>query len=109
LWFPPPPPPPGRLGGLVDDLVDPLVAHAQGLGDLPQRSAGGVQPADRLVVVHLGPVGGVLGHRELLLRALGLAYQRLVQPHLSSFTRQEAAVHPLGGVIRPREWRASRD
>jgi hypothetical protein len=72
LWLPPtPPPPPGRLDGLVDDLVDPLVAQVQCLGDLPQRPAGLVQAVDGLVMVHLGPVGGMLRHRELLLGALG--------------------------------------
>jgi hypothetical protein len=33
LCAPTPPPPPGRLGGLVDHLVDPLVAQAERLGD----------------------------------------------------------------------------
>jgi hypothetical protein len=41
LWFPPPPPP-GWLGGFLDDLVDPLVAQVQRLGDLAQRPAGRV-------------------------------------------------------------------
>jgi len=57
----PAPPRPRRLGGLVDDLVDPLVTQPQRLGDLPQRPAGGVQPADGVVIVHLGPLGGMLG------------------------------------------------
>jgi hypothetical protein len=37
------------------------------------------------------------GHRELLLGALGLAHQFLVKPHLSSGTRQRAAVQPQTG------------
>jgi hypothetical protein len=80
--------PPGRRGGLLDDLVDPLMAQAQCLGDLPQRPAGRVQAADRLVIVHLGPVGGMLRHGQVLLGALGRAHQLRIKPHLSSVARQ---------------------
>ena len=72
------------------------MAQAQRLGDLPQRPAGRMQAADRLVIVHLGPVGGMLRHREVLLGALGLAHQLLVKPHLSSVARQRATGLPSG-------------
>lgn len=89
-----PTPPPRRRGGLVDDLVDPLVAQAQGLGDIPQRPAGRVQPADGLVVVGSGPLGGMLGHGQLLLRGLGLVQKLRIKPHLSRVARQNVLVQP---------------
>jgi hypothetical protein len=38
----------------LDDLVDPLVAEAQRLGDLAQRAAGELQPAHRVVEARPG-------------------------------------------------------
>jgi hypothetical protein len=60
----PTPPRSPRLGGLVDDLVDPLVAQTERLGDLPQRPAGRVQPADGVVIVGPRPLGGMLGLQQ---------------------------------------------
>jgi hypothetical protein len=73
--LPAPTPPPGRLGGLLGDLVDPLVPQAQRLCDLPQRPTRCMQPSDREVVVGPRPLGGMLGHGQPLLGGLGLMRQ----------------------------------
>jgi hypothetical protein len=51
-----------RGDGLValDDLVHPLMAEVERLCDLAHRAAGGVQAADRMVVVELCPIRLVL-------------------------------------------------
>jgi hypothetical protein len=94
LSAPPPPPRSRRLGGLVDDLVDPLVAQAQFLGDLPQRPAGRVQPADRVVIVGPRPLGGMLRLQQPPARDLGLAHQLRIKTHVSSLARQRMPVQP---------------
>lgn len=48
----------------LDDLVDPLVAEAERIGDLAQRAAGELQPAHRVVEVHPGDAGGAFGVDE---------------------------------------------
>jgi hypothetical protein len=52
--------------GLValDDLVDALVAEIECLGDLTHRSAGGVKPTYRMVIVDPRAVGFVLEVQE---------------------------------------------
>jgi hypothetical protein len=55
--------------------VDPLVAQAQRLGDLPQRPARRVQPADRVVIVCLGLLGGMLRLQQPRPRGLRIAQQ----------------------------------
>jgi hypothetical protein len=54
------------LDGLValDDLVDPLMAEVEGLGNLTHRTAGRVQPPDRVVVVELRAICVVLELEE---------------------------------------------
>src|SRR6185369_17994351 len=43
--------PVGQAARTLDDLVHPLVAHLERLGDVAQAAAGQVQPPDGLVVV----------------------------------------------------------
>jgi len=47
-------------GSHVHDLMDPLVAQPERVGDLPQGCTGCVEPADRVLVPDLGLVGLVL-------------------------------------------------
>jgi hypothetical protein len=74
-----------RLGGLIDDLVDPLVAQPQHLGDLPQRPTRRVQPADRVVIVRPGLLGGMLRGDQPLPCGLGVAHQFRIKTHVSSY------------------------
>ena len=50
---------PGAAGGF-NDLVHPLMADVERLGDLAKGRSGEVEPADRVVVVGLGKLGASL-------------------------------------------------
>jgi hypothetical protein len=84
--------------------MDPLVAETQPAGDLPGRSARGVQPPDGVVVVGAGTVGGVLCLDKAVTGRDRLSKQTLV--HAVYVNRQGAAVktdrHPMERWI----WRA---
>ena len=70
--------PAAGAAGRLDDLVDPLMAEAEGAGQLAERGAVQVQAADGAVEVGPGHLGVALGVDQALLGSPGLGKQR---PH----------------------------
>jgi esterase/lipase superfamily enzyme len=70
--------PAAGAAGLLDDLVHPLVAQAQGRGDLAQRRAAQVQAPDGPVELRAGHLEVTFGVDQLLLGEPGLGEQVIV-------------------------------
>ncbi len=81
----------GAVDGL-HDLVDPLVAEPEGVGDLAERPARGVQPADGVVVVDARDLGGMLQIEEPVAGLLRLRECVLVQCHHCLFLSFSVAI-----------------
>ena len=57
----------------LDDLVHPLMAETEALGDLAQRAALDVEPPNRVAVVGAGPLELVLGLEHAVAGVAGVA------------------------------------
>jgi len=65
----------------LDDLVDPLVAEAERLGNLAQRATRKLQPAHRMVEIRAGDVGRAFGVNKTRLGRAGRLQQFCVNRH----------------------------
>jgi hypothetical protein len=79
---------------VLDDLVDALVADAEGLGNLAHRCASQVQAPDRSTVFPFGSLELVLELSDPASRGVGLSQQVLINWHLSVTDRQTAGATP---------------
>jgi hypothetical protein len=70
--------PAAGTAGLLDDLVHPLMAEAEGDGELAQRRAVQVQAPHGPVEIGAGHLGVTLGVDQPLLSPPGLAEQRFI-------------------------------
>jgi len=83
------PSPPPANAAFLDDLVDALVADAEGFSNLAHRCTCQVQASDRTTVVRLGSLQLVLELSHPTSRRGGLSQQLLINRHLSIVPRQQ--------------------
>ena len=87
---------PPANAAVLDDLVDALVADAEGFGNLAHRCACQVQASDRSTVFRLGCLELVLELSDPASRGGGLGQQVLINRHLSTLHRQMRPETPPG-------------
>jgi hypothetical protein len=87
---------PPANAAVLDDLVDALVADAEGFGNLAHRCACKVQASDRSTVFRLGALELVLELSDPASRGGRLSQEVLIHRHLSIIHRQIGLTIELG-------------
>jgi len=83
-------------GSGVHDLMDPLVAQAERLGDLPKGCTGPMEAPDGVLVPDLGLISLVLEVERTVTRLARLPKEFLVEGHVSTM------VDEIGGHMTSR-------
>lgn len=98
---------PPANAAIIDDLMDALVAQAEGFGNFAHRCTGQVHAADRATVFRLGDPELIFELSNPVGRDSGLSQQVLINRHLSIIGRHEGSRHcgiDNGGRLGFRRW-----